>query len=240
MARSKSDYVDATARDILECLEEVDIGTREGKQAIWSVLTRCGPQAKGKFVSLRNQYQVQGLSTRDANRSAALDVAAQLPSAAELPDGILESVRLDDSSLGDSEAPPESLKGVALAAFGEIRADSQGTQLDRLVERVEGLSDNKPVGIAQSVVWVSAKLKTKLQRIRPEDVPGPEALAMLIWAQRNETEYRRLYDSKRIPSRGIAEDKEKGFVDTGGPIEDIMRKIGVVVDELGSTDDVQV
>ena len=232
--------MDATAQDIIECLGAVDPGTREGKQAIWSVLTRCGPTAKGEFVSLRNQYQVQGLSIGDSNRSAALDIAAQLPSAAELPDGMLEGVRVGGSSAEDLEAPPGSLKGMARASFGEVSTDSRGTQLDRLMEQVEELWDNKVEGIAVSVVWIRARLKTRLQRIKPEDVPGPATLAMLIWAQKNETEFRRTFEAKLIPTKGIAESEEKGFVDIGGPIEDIMRKIGAVVDELGSKGDVQV
>lgn len=90
---------------------------------------------------------------------------------------------------------------------------------------VRELKKGSHCGIGPSVTWVSANLRTRMEDIDPEGVPGCEALSMWLWASQNETEYRRLYDSKRIPSRGIAEDDRAGFVDDGKAILDIMDRI---------------
>jgi hypothetical protein len=231
---------DETAMDIIKCVQSHDMGSREGKRALWVILNRCGAASKTEHTALKQRYiQEGGLDVGEAFRLAALDVAATLPSADALPAGLLESLRpgADEVERVEGQQPFPWKHGTTVksGAEGFERGQKQETLTDRLVNQVEDLSDGKPVGIARSVVWVSAHIRTPLNRLRAEDVPGPEALAMLLWARgQNETEYRRVYDSKRIPSKGLAEEDDKGFIDTGAPIEDIMRRIGAGIDEFRS------
>ncbi len=249
----------ATAAELVECLQENDLGVKEGKRAMWRLLGRLSPFYKSEVQRLRDKYLAERYHLRDANRMAMLDLAATLPTAHELPDGLLDSLRpggIPDPKGGvgayaarDKAAqeamsgnlammkgvPPEDSDAVELLEKTNAlpppttpvpkRQASLETQFEQLSARVRECSVGKRTGIGHSVVWVSANLRTPLNRIDGEGVPGPEALAMLLWAQQNETEYRRLYDCKRIPSRGIAEDQEKGFIDTGDPIEDIITRI---------------
>lgn len=229
----------ATAAELIECIETYDMGLREGKRALWRLLASLGPYRKSEFMSLSERYRSQRFSIRDSNRLAALDIATDLPTAHELPEGLLSSLRP-----GGDEKEPEGGRGAYKArdeaeakakeassdeAVSPLRVRKRSrtveTQFDRLLVRVQECSQGKRTGVGRSVAWVSAKLRTPLDRIKAEDVPGEEALSLYMWARQNETEYRRLYDSKRIPSRGIAEDEEKGFIDTGEPIEDIISRI---------------
>lgn len=200
------------AADIVRCLQEHDVGQPAGKSALWRTLQVCSPEIRAEFTRLTSVYRRQGTHTpEECNRFAALDIASQMPSADELPGGLLGRLRGVD--------PLEEYGG-------DVDADGE-TNVSRLVSAVYDRWDGHPIGVAKAVIWTTAHLQTPLGRIDIENCPGPEALNMLLWARGgNETEFRRLYDSKRIPSRGLAEDSDKGLVDDGRPIEDILRSLG--------------
>lgn len=252
----------ATAAELIQCIQENDLGVKEGKRAMWRLLGRLPPFYKSEVQRLRDKYLAERYHLADANRLAMLDLAATLPTAHELPDGLLDSMRpggipdprgglgayaaRDDAEVARNPSAVElptadpdlplvektyaplvpPVKTAAPPPKTPARKPAPlETQFEQLSARVRECSVGKPTGIGQSVVWVSAHLRTPFDRIDAEGVPGAEALALLLWASQNETEYRRLYDSKRIPSRGIAEDQEKGFMDAGDPIEDIIARI---------------
>ncbi len=245
-----------SAAEVVECIQTQDLGTKDGKSSLWRVFSRLPTFHKSEYQRLRDLYLEQRFHVRDANRMAALDVAATLPTAHELPKGLLDSLRTADGGpavpVGAAVEPacalPEasglSASGLAQAGLSACNAQAgltvaeevegppapkkrpvtQETRFDRLLRQVRGNSGSRG-GIGRSVAWVSGNLRTPLEQLDPESVPGVEALSLWMWARQNETEYRRLYDCKRIPSRGIAEDASKGFIDSGDPIEDIISRI---------------
>ena len=247
-----------TATELVEFVQTYDLTTRETKRALWRLLGRLSPHCKMDFERLRDQYLAEGFHLRDAYRAAVLDVAVELPTAYDLPAGLVDSIRpvpalkepkavfkgegayaardaaeaarqaeevaAQESSQAESAAD-EARAGVEAASRVRKRPVPRETRFERLLAQVQECSAGASSGIGRSVAWVSANLRTPLERIEAENVPGVEALSLWIWAQQNETEYRRLYDCKRIPTRGIAEDEEKGFIDTGEPIEDIITRI---------------
>lgn len=211
----------SVASQILRCVDSEDLGTTAGKKALWTFLSPLGNHWKNEFSTLRNDYQAQGLKIGLANRLAALDVVKALRG---------EDVAIEVAEDGAMvPVVSSSVVGACTPVVGAARPAgarrSRQSQFDRLMAAVQGSADLSAVGIGRSVAWVSANLRTKFERIEAVDVPGPEALALLLWAQENETEYRKLYDCKRIPTRGIAADEEKGFIDSGDPIEDIISRI---------------
>jgi hypothetical protein len=103
------------------------------------------------------------------------------------------------------------------------------TRRDRLVAEVRALTEDNPewkrVTLAVNVRWVTSNLLTSFERLDAKAVPSMWALTTLLWAQRNETEYRRTYDAKIVPAKGLAEDEDKGLLDTGDPIGDIIDRL---------------
>lgn len=196
------DEVDARARAILECLEIADLTNKVGKLALYDSL----PSAmRARFQVLRNDYrQDKKLDVAESNRRAAMD--------------IVESIVGGDVPEPAAVASKARTKGqAALAVLAEA-------------VREKGRLSKSRVGIARGVAWVSANILVPLDQMDAADVPGSEALTLWNWARANETEYRRLYDCKRIPVKGIAEDEEKGFIDRGEPIADIMDRLKVAVE----------
>lgn len=239
-----------TAADLLKCIETHDLGVREGKQAIWALLRRLGKDVSAEFEVLREKYRAQGLGTAVANRLTGLDIVANLPGGRALIADVraVEGAKDGNWVPSSPEEVAETLEKMSERPRGKVfqqtvagreRAETKETRLDRLLARVQENEKNaqRPVGLGHYIPWVTANLRTRLERIDADDVPGPEALTTLLWAQQNETAYRQLYDSKRIPAKGIAADEEKGFIDTGEPIEDIMSRIseGVVSEKTNES-----
>jgi len=217
-----------TVLEFVQCIQTSDLGVSEGKRALNRILTPLGPYWKQQQRTLREKYRAEGSTVADANRLAALDIAAQLPDADDLPAGLLVSLRPAEGSqpkVGMTGGPRGYRAVPELMAAGRQQAKAKETQFDCLMAAVQDDCKSGRIALSQSVSWVSANLRTPLERIKAEGVPGPEALALWQWARQNETEYRRLYDSRRISTKGIVEDEEKGFIDDGKPIEDIILRI---------------
>lgn len=199
------------AESITDFIQEHDLSTKEGKSKLWRLLAPLGSTTrKSIYIANRDKYLADGLSVGPANTMAVLDLAASLDSASELPEGLINSLRpiqIDEEVV--SESSNVSKKQI----------------IDELVLFVKENTKNISSNIAKSVSWTSENLCLGKDQLDAESVPSLEALTMFLWAKHNETEFRRLYDSKRIPSRGLASDKESGFVDDGTPIQEIILRI---------------
>lgn len=218
-----------TTAELLECIQSCDLGTKVGKKTLWQYVRRIGPYRASEYENRRDRYREQGFSVGDSNRLAALDLAAELPTAHEVPAGLIESLRpgtlepvelkqevatAQASEQAEQPKPPVPRHGIATK-----------TQFDRLRNKVEQNCKGHRYRLAQRLAWVSAHLRHGLENLDADEVPGLEALTLWQWAASNETSYRSLYDAKRIPARGIVEEDDKGFIDDGGPIDDIMCRI---------------
>ncbi|MEE9597959.1 MAG: hypothetical protein V3V96_14395 [Acidiferrobacterales bacterium] len=213
-----------TAAMFVECIKNNDLGDPVGKRTLWSLVTRLSPALKREFEVWRDEYRKGRFSITHANTLAALDLAATLPSSGELPVGFLDSLRPDGAETSvvriqeaAEEADVSSLRG--------NRLKTKQAAFERLLAQVQDCSQGNRSGIGSVVSWVSANLSVPVAQLVAEEVPGPEALSLYRWARENETEYRRLYDSKRIPSRGLAEDREAGLIDGGELMDDIMGRL---------------
>ena len=191
---------------LIECLRTFDVGSSGGRKELWRALTHMDSRYGRIFKEGRDRYFEKGFKPGTANRQSAVDIIESLS-----PDGIVDPALLEDLPLVSD--PPKGLP------------DTKETRFDRLMADVREASRGARCGIGPSVIWVSANLRTRMESIVVDEVPGIEALSLWLWASQNETEYRRLYDSKRIPSRGIAEDDKHGFIDSGEAIESIMSRI---------------
>lgn len=113
----------------------------------------------------------------------------------------------------------------ALAA--KRREDNRFVQgLDAAVRARVGEGASGDGGFAKTVSWVSSNLLCDLRTILPGSIPSCDALGLLIWARQNQNEYRRSYDSRRVPAKGFAGDSVTGFMDDGSPIDDILKALG--------------
>ena len=80
-------------------------------------------------------------------------------------------------------------------------------------------------GVAEATRFVAENIRRPLDTITGDEVPNTEALNQLLWARQNETEWRRSYDTKRIPAKGFASDSEIGFVDDGKPVAEVLERL---------------
>ncbi len=180
----------------LRAVAELDLGDRTNKKKMWAILSVVDSMWGIKQNGLRDGYMRQGMSVDQANSRAVLDIA---------------------NELGGKLKPVAGKKAKAGATELE--------KLDELTRRVKELTGYKRVALAKIVPWVSANIRVRPEELDPEEVPGLDALGLLIWAQGNPTEYRKLYDCRRISTKGLAEDEEKGFMDGGEPIDNIISRI---------------
>ena len=190
----------ATAADIVEIIRTQNLGAREGKSALWAAIATLGGDASDRLRSLCAQYRAQGMSVGVVNRLAALDFAATMPGAGLLPAGVLDELRVG----GD----------------GSVADTADDDEFDRLRAAVRGRKSRG--GLPEAVSWVASNIRRPLHTIEADDVPNCEALNQLMFARRNEIEWRRMYDSRRIPSQGFVGDTERGLVDDGAPMADVI------------------
>lgn len=208
---------------MVDFVQASDFALSSDKSAFWTLLNPLGQHGKNQFNFLRNRYSRSGFSLADSWRLAALDVAADLPGAADLPVGLLASLR------------PKTADGVSEQVVVSLSTGGKKmTPFERLLAAVQERPEVVRSGFGSVVSWVSANLSLPPERVEVAGVPSVEALSLYKWARSNETEYRRLYDSKRIPSRGLMEDREVGLIDGGEEMAHIMARL---VEGLSKTGD---
>jgi hypothetical protein len=225
-----------SAQAILDCLETCDLGARSGKGAIWKVMCGLGLEWKERFPKMRDGYRGEGFSVADANRMAALDVVVELG-------GVVRAG--DRPSKPSVDKPVGPVFGGHAVGEGDVVAASKAGTFDELLRLVEeSCAGKRAPGLGACVSWVSRYIRTPVERIEVSGVPGVEAISLWVWAKGNETEYRRTYDAKRIGTKGITEEDQKGFVDGGEALSDILeglRDVGSRVQRvLKGSEDVQV
>lgn len=194
---------------LLDCIQTQDFSRQEGKKALWRALTPFGPAIQQDFERYRDEYLEQSFPAGDANRMAANDVAAEL-----------EAKEESEEAFGGGGSDPSVER-------------SHHNRFDVLMAEVRELTRGARSSIRLRVLWVADNIGTRMDLLEVNDIPGPGALRMWLWAGQNETEFRRTFEAKLIPSKGIAEDEEPGFVDDGKAILDIMSRIrdGVKVED---------
>ena len=201
----------ATAADLVEIVRSHDLSVKAGKSALWAAIATLGGDASDKLRSLCAQYRAQGMSVGVVNRNAALDFAATMPGAGLLPAGVLDELRVGgDGSVADDDE------------FDRLRA----------AVRIRQRNGQCKGGLLEGVSWVASNLRRPLHTIEADEVPNCEALNQLMFARENEAEWRRMYDSRRIPSQGFMGDTERGLVDNGAPMADVISTIFNGVAEL--------
>lgn len=194
----------ATAADIVEIVRSQDLSVKAGKSALWAAIATLGGGASDKLRSFCAQYRSQGLSPGVVNRLAALDFAATMPGAGLLPAGVLDELRMG----GD----------------GSVANTADDDEFDRLraAVRIRQRNGQCKSGLLEAVSWVASNIRRPLHTIEVDEMPNCEAMNQLMFARENEAEWRRMYDSRRIPSQGFVGDTERGLVDNGAPMADVI------------------
>lgn len=216
-----------------DLLEYLASGEPLNKQAGKSYVSRVvrvslGNDAYKLLGETKKEYhEVKGTTLLYAWERALLDVLATVPMGKERVDEWLESNRtiggisgLDDPT--EASDPPEVTRRPAEEVKKPRKSDKE--EFEALMSRLAARG-GKRRPMQHQVQWVSANLRCSLADLTEEDIPGCEALATWMWARGNETEYRRLYDSKRVPAKGFASDSETGLVDDGLVIDKLMNRL---------------
>lgn len=86
-------------------------------------------------------------------------------------------------------------------------------------------TNGRSVALSAMVEWVSSNLGADLEELDAGEVPSVAAFDMLAWAKMNETEYRKVYDYKRIPNKGLASEDDRGYIDDGETFTDLSSRI---------------
>jgi hypothetical protein len=211
---------DLTAEALVYFVEFVDLESKDGKSEVWQTLQRL---SGGKYANRteayekgRDYYRSTGISMQNAYATMLLDIAAELPDSEEYLDKI-ESLRPADHGDNDIDDSVEMEAEERVEAVVEKRAAV--ADIDKVVREI---TKAKTLNMAKTVVWVTSHLQTKPELIDLDEVPSMWAWTTYNWARDgNETEYRRLYDSKLIPTGGLGIAKDLGFVDDGKAVHAI-------------------
>jgi hypothetical protein len=93
-----------------------------------------------------------------------------------------------------------------------------------LLTSLRGREAQPVVSQTETVAWVAEYLKDRIGTLEPDEIPNGAALSMLLWAKQNETEFRQMYDAKRM-ERPEALSTKKGSRrgPVGGAKQDIDR-----------------
>jgi hypothetical protein len=183
---------------ILKELETNQLESSTDNKRFYALLQPLGYAFKEYYKHFRDMQIADGFTPPEARRAAALEIAEIIRELPE-PEGMDEPAKPKGKRKKKGELP-----------FNEV--------INKVAER----KDRKAIPLAQVVSWVSSNLLRDLQALNPDDVPSLEAVSMLKWAKANETEYRKIYDSKRVPQKGFVSDTDAGFVDDGSPVKDIL------------------
>ena len=101
---------------------------------------------------------------------------------------------------------------------------ASGTQRRRSVtvlEQVRARKKGRQLSLTEVVEWVADHLLDDVANILPDDIPSAEALGMLMWAKTNESDFRSMYDAKRMPSKAQIE-RGVGMNDSGRSMGDLI------------------
>lgn len=232
--------------DIFGLLRDGDLANPEVRRTLYFLLQETGLGKHPRIRISRDRYMKEGHRVDAAFRLAVLDwldgtglcggaavqalmaeMRSRLPLTASAP-----------KRLETEQKPTEKSQEAGIGTKFQLGSSSSWSFED-LVAQVELCGGKRP-GMGAVVAWVSAHLGCRLESLRASEVPGTEALTMLRWAQRNESEYRRVYDAKRVPAKGFSADVEVGFVDDGSPMAEILTRLAEVPGGIRGITNVQV
>jgi hypothetical protein len=71
----------------------------------------------------------------------------------------------------------------------------------KLLASIRARGKMRPYSLAEIVEWASEHLLDDVGSLEAAEVPGAAALSMLLWAKKNESRFRSLYDNKRMLSK---------------------------------------
>jgi hypothetical protein len=102
-----------------------------------------------------------------------------------------------------------------------LKETARGFHADRAEDLLKYLRKRegaRSYSLTEIVEWVAEHLLDPLDSLEGDGIPNGEALSMLVWAKQHQSDFRSMYDNKRMPNKAQLE-RGVGMEDSGRTAE---------------------